>query len=104
MRSDDRPIRRRRDRRLRSRCQLRKRLAIDEVQHFGAVQHLALEQRLGNPHQRFRARLDDLFRLVVAVLDELSHLLVDLDRGLFAVIAMLCDLEGTKVLDRTTPS
>src|SRR5689334_3969728 len=70
----------------------RQRKALDDQLYLGAIQHFALEQRFGNAHQRFGFLLDHFERAVVSVLHQLFHLIIDLDGGVFAVIAMLRDL------------
>jgi hypothetical protein len=79
MRRNHSPVGRRSNGRLRPTRKFRERLAVDQIQHFRSIQNFALQQRLGDSHQRFGAPLNDLLRLVVAILNQLSYLLVDLD-------------------------
>src|SRR6266567_1392369 len=63
-------------------------LPLDQQFHLGGVQHLALEQRLRDADERVAVRAEDVFGALVAAQDELFHFLVDLDRRVFAEVAL----------------
>src|SRR5690349_16350529 len=65
------------------------RLSGDQLMYFRAVQDFALQQCQSDPLQRIRPLLDNRACPIVAVLHQLLDLLIDTDRGSFAVIAML---------------
>src|ERR1700687_3896073 len=70
----------------------RQRLAFHQQLHFVSVDHFALQQRLGNTLQRLFIVGQEVVGVVVAaVYDELLFL-VDLDRRVFGIVAMLRDL------------
>src|SRR5437660_10098425 len=77
---------------------LLERQARSETLHLLGVEHLAREQRVGNLHQRVLVRGEQLRRALIVVGDELLHFLIDLDRGVFAVILVLRDLAAEEDL------
>src|ERR1700722_3074835 len=79
-------------RRLRSPRLLRQRLAFHQQLYFVSVDHLALQQRLRDALEHFSVVPKERLRLVVTRVDDAAHFLVDLDRGIFRIIAMLVDL------------
>src|SRR6266404_6775624 len=71
---------------------LRQRLAFHQQLHFVGVDHFAVQQRLRNALQRFFVVRQEVLRFVVAAVDDALHFLVNLDRGVFGIVAMLRDL------------
>src|SRR5215472_14213590 len=67
----------------------RKVAAVHERLDFSSVEHLAFQQRFGDLNERSRMLFDDLLGTAVVRRDDPLHFLVDLNRRLFAVVAML---------------
>src|SRR5262249_38499316 len=88
-------VRRRRCRRRRRRGRrprlLRQRLAFHQQLHFVGVEHLALQQGQRDAVQRILVGVQDILRLLVSLADNPLHFAVNLQRGVFAEVAVLCD-------------
>src|SRR5262245_38127893 len=76
----------------------RERLAANQGGDLLAVQHLALEQRLGDPLQAVAVLLEDALGGVVAGDHDRLDLVIDLDRGRLRVVPVLRDLPAEEDL------
>src|SRR5580692_8912095 len=68
-----------------------KRLILHQQFHFVGVDYFALQQRHGNAVQRFAVRRKNILCGFVAHVDDTLYFAIDLQRGVFAEVAMLCD-------------
>src|SRR5215468_158431 len=83
---------------LRWRNDLRQFLSVDEQLDFGSVKHFTLDQRLGNSFQRVAIVRDDLFYSRIACVNQLADFLINFDRGVLAVVAVLCNFAAKEYL------
>src|SRR5438270_2840494 len=74
------------------------RLAGHDAAHLFGVERFVREQRVGHLHQPRLVLHEDLVRAVVRLGDEALHLVVDLQRGVLAVILVLRDLAAEEDL------
>src|SRR5262245_42976324 len=66
--------------------------------HLLGVEHLTLQERLGHLHENRLVLGEELVRALIRVGDEALHFLIDLERGVFAVILVLGDLAAQEDL------
>src|ERR1700676_431845 len=81
---------------LRRRCGRRARLfrqrfVFHQEFHFDGVDDFAFEQGLRDAFERFAIVVEKMLRLVVAAVDDALYFLVDLNGGVFGIIAVLSD-------------
>ena len=72
--------------------------AIDQNLDFVGIQHLALDEGLGDPIQRLLVVEQDLLGCVVPSVDQFADFLVNFDRGVFAVVTVLGDFASQEDL------
>src|SRR5438876_3012658 len=70
---------------------VRQRLALHQQLHFVGVDDFPFEQRLGDALKNVSVVREDVLGLLVAAVNDALHFLVDLDGGVFRIIAMLRD-------------
>src|SRR5580704_6444760 len=78
-------------RRRRSRL-FRQRLAFHQHLHFIRIDYFAFEQSLRDALERLTIGGKQPLRILIAAVDDPLHFLIDLDRRIFRVVAMLRDL------------
>ena len=84
--------------RLGRRLHRRQFLAIDQQQHFGGVEHFALQQCRRDLLQRVAVASRDALCRFVSLVHQLADLAIDLDGGVFAVVTVLADLAAQEDL------
>src|SRR5262245_1651794 len=80
------------------RLRLVERQAGGDALHLLGVEHLALEQRLGHLDEDRLVLGEELVRAVIRVGHEALHFLIDLERGVLAVVLVLRDLAAEEDL------
>src|SRR5437016_3298284 len=68
---------------------LRQWLAVHQELQLGRVQDFAVEQRLGDAFERPFVAVEDMARGIVGQRHDLANLRIDVNRGVFGIIAML---------------
>src|SRR5215216_129233 len=74
------------------------RQARDNPSNLNSIQRLALQQALSQTNHRLAILFDDFLRAVILRGDDLLHLFIDLDRGVFREITMLRNLASEEDL------
>src|SRR6266853_4048115 len=70
---------------------IRQRLAFHKHFHFVGVDDFTFEQRLRDAFERIPIVREELLRVLVAAVDDALHFLIDLDGGVFRIVAVLRD-------------
>src|SRR5438309_2473679 len=73
-------------------------LAVDDQLNLVCIEHFAFQQSQSDPHQRVTVRPQYALGGLISLADQALDLVVDFDRGSFAVVAMLIDLAAKEYL------